>query len=298
MKINMANYCLLRRLLSRTGRLPGGVLSWIIGAGLVLGIGHYWNAFSDSIESGKGLASFGIEGRRPQSSYSPGLPLGAEGQMLYRKGYTSCYSPSLMQPLWVAWTLSADRCKGIVSRDTEVFTEDVSVERPRADTYDYNGSGYDRGHMCPAADNKWNKVAMAQSFLMSNICPQHPELNRGDWNEIEQQCRIWAKKYGEIYIVCGPVFLNRSHKKIGKHKITVPDAFFKVVLRTKPQVCAIGFICKNTAGNHKTDFYVNSVKEVERITGYKFFPEISDRNYWKGNASLKEWNYKPERYGK
>lgn len=277
-------------------RRIGRMIPWIIGVIVAAGIGHSWSVFSAGVDKGQGLEAFGIPGRQPEMEYAAGLPGGVrDGRLLYRKGYTSCYNSALLQPVWVAWTLTADHCKGFSSRRDESFMEDLDVRSPRADTYDYNGSGYDRGHMCPAADNKWDRVAMTQSFLMTNICPQNPELNRGDWNEIEQQCRQWAKKYGKVYIACGPVFLDKAHRRIGKHRIPVPDAFFKVVLRTSPDICGIGFICRNTDGNHPKDFYVNSISEVERITGYVFFPKIKDASF-KKHASLSDWNYKPERY--
>ena len=136
--------------------------------------------------------------------------------------------------------------------------------------------------MCPAGDNRWHWKAMQESFYMTNICPQNHNLNRGDWKELEEACRLWAKKEGKIYIVCGPVLYRQKHRTIGKkHKITVPEAFFKVILCTNSNPPkAIGFIYKNTSGNHPLDTYVNSVDEVERITetGEKsFFAEIKDR---------------------
>ena len=142
---------------------------------------------------------------------------------------------------------------------------------------DYYNSGLDRGHMCPAGDNKWSQQAMDECFLMTNMCPQNHSLNAGVWNTIEQQCRNWAKQYGKVYIVCGPIFLNKQHRKLGKNKVVVPDAFFKVVLHTGKNPQAVGFICRNQSqkGRKKTEF-VNSVDEVERITGYDFFPQLPD----------------------
>ena len=89
----------------------------------------------------------------------------------------------------------------------------TDVPKPRVNNYDYKGSGWSRGHMCPAGDNKWNRDAMYETFLYSNVCPQHPRLNSGDWNEIEMACRRWAEKYGDVYIVCGPVFLRQEHEQ-------------------------------------------------------------------------------------
>lgn len=232
--------------------------------------------------------------------YTPGFPQNGNGIFLQRIGYRVSYNRDTMQPNWVAWRLTGGHCSGNAGRDGKEFTEDESVPSPRADTYDYTGTGYDRGHMCPAADNKWSHDAMEQSFLMTNICPQNPELNRGDWNEIEQQCRVWAKQYGKIYIVCGPVFLRGKHRKIGKHSIPVPDAFFKVVLRMSPEPRGIGFICRNTDGSHPKDFYVNSISEIERITGYKFFPNLKGNisRMVKSSRSLNDWRFVPSRYHK
>ena len=145
--------------------------------------------------------------------------------------------------------------------------------------------------MCPAGDNKWDKKAMKESNLLTNICPQDRSLNSGLWNRIEQDCRKWAKKYGGIYIVCGPVLLNREHETIGKNKVVVPEAFFKVILRLKPEPKAIGFIVRNNEGTKKRDHYINSVDEVERITGIDFFPTLPDdiENKVEANSDLKEW---------
>ena len=156
------------------------------------------------------------------------------------------------------------------------FHEDEDVPEPHAVNFDYVRSGYDRGHMCPAGDNKWSAVAMDESFLFTNICPQAPSLNRGDWNEMEQVCRKWAKQYGNLYIVCGPIFYKGKTKTIGANKVAVPNAFFKVVLCMKGEPKAIGFIYKNADGNRPKGDYANSVDEVERITGIDFFPSLPD----------------------
>ena len=109
---------------------------------------------------------------------------------------------------------------------------------------------------------------------------------------MEQDCRKWAKKYGDIYIVCGPVLLNRKHEVIGKNKIVVPEAFFKVILRLKPKPKAIGFIIRNNEGTKKRDHYINSVDEVERVTGIDFFPTLPDdiENKVEAYSNFNDWN--------
>lgn len=203
-------------------------------------------------------------------------PKGTLEQILKRTGYVASYNKATLLPNWVAWHLTAERTEGSVKRSGVDFAEDTEVPEPRATDWDYYNSGYDRGHMCPAADNKWSKKAMEESFLFTNMCPQNGNLNRGDWNEMEMACRKWAKKYGDLYIVCGPILYKGKHKTIGKNKVVVPEAFFKVVLRTGDDPQAIGFIYKNTSGNRPKDSYVNTVDEVERITGIDFFPSLPD----------------------
>lgn len=203
-------------------------------------------------------------------------PKGTPEQILKRTGYVASYNKTTLLPNWVAWHLTAERTEGSAKRSGVDFAEDTEVPEPRATDWDYYNSGYDRGHMCPAADNKWTKKAMEESFLFTNMCPQNGNLNRGDWNEMEMACRKWAKKYGDLYIVCGPILYKGKHKTIGKNKVVVPEAFFKVVLRTGDDPQAIGFIYKNTSGNRPKDSYVNTVDEVERITGIDFFPSLPD----------------------
>ena len=197
------------------------------------------------------------------------------GQLIKRKGYTLSYNADYKTPQWVAWELTGKETKGKEER-TDKFLPDPDVRGAKAYSNDYTKSGYDRGHMCPAGDNKWDKEAMWESFLFTNICPQNPSLNRGDWNEMENACRRWAQQYGKVYVVCGPVLYKGKHKTIGKNKVVVPEAFFKVVLCMEGTPKAIGFIYKNEDGNRPKGDYVNSVDEVERITGIDFFPSLPD----------------------
>lgn len=198
--------------------------------------------------------------------------------ILKKKGYTVSFNKELNIPNWVAWVLTPDRLVKNESR-TNKFLPDPELDPAIAvTTDDYKGSGYDRGHMCPAGDNTWHWKAMQESFYMTNMCPQHGNLNRGDWKELEEACREWAQRDKKIYIVCGPILYKGKHKTIGReHKVVVPEAFYKVILclESNPQK-AIGFVYKNTKGDRPLDAYVNSVDEVERITGIDFFPSLPD----------------------
>ncbi len=207
-------------------------------------------------------------------------PLPARSELiLHRKGYTVSYNKEWKLPNWVAWELNTEKLVERESRSSSKFLPDPDLPADEAvTTDDYKGIGMDRGHMCPAADNRWHWKAMQESFYMTNICPQDHNLNRGDWKELEDACRRWAGQEGRIYIVCGPILYNQKHRVIGKNqRVIVPEAFFKVVLcadSNPPR--AIGFIYKNTSGNQPLDAYVNTVDEVERITGIDFFPALPD----------------------
>jgi endonuclease G len=146
--------------------------------------------------------------------------------------------------------------------------------------------------MCPAGDNKWDNNAMYESFLFTNCCPQDANLNSGDWNQIEMACRRWSERFGDIYIVCGPVLFRQEHETIGPNKVVVPEAFFKVVLYLNGKPKGIGFIRKNTDSSKRNNLYVNTISEVEHITGMIFFPtlpkEISDSV--KSQANLQDWD--------
>ena len=170
-------------------------------------------------------------------------------QILFRKSYVISYNRETKCPNWVLW---------------ELTREDMEVPSPRAELVDYRGSGYDRGHMCPAGDNKWDEDAMYESFLMTNMCPQNQQLNSGLWNQIEMQCRYWAKKYGKLYIVCGPIYLRGEYQTIGPNRVMVPEAFFKAVICLDGETKGIAFVCRNTKGDRKKDYYVNTIRQVER----------------------------------
>lgn len=223
----------------------------------------------------------------PLRDYLPTDNLNRPHQLLVRKSYTVSYNSQTKCPNWVCWQLTREHADGNIKRPDYAFHEDMEVPGPRAELTDYRGSGYDRGHMCPAGDNKWDEDAMYDTFLMTNMCPQNRNLNAGLWNQIEMQCRYWSKKYGSLYIVCGPIFLKGEHQTIGQNKVMVPEAFFKVVVSMEGTPKGIAFICRNTDGNKKKDYYVNTISQVERITGYTFFPSLDDTI--KEHAELKDW---------
>lgn len=195
---------------------------------------------------------------------------------LTRTGFAISYNNFYKVPNWVAWELTRKETTGSEERKNK-FLPDPDLPEPRVEHSDYTHSGYDRGHMAPAADMKWSEKAMQESFYMSNICPQNQGLNRDNWGDLENKCRIWAKKYRSVYIVCGPIYDSSNPKRIGQHKVAVPDRFFKVVLiyNLKNPV-TMGFLFENKARHHKLEKYMVSVDSIETITGLDFFSQLPD----------------------
>lgn len=215
---------------------------------------------------------------------------GVDEQILMHKSYAVSYNRRTRLANWVAWHLTSGHTHGSVERPQRAFHDDEDVDNC-THYWEYNNSrAYNRGHLCPAGDNKWDKDAMYDSFLMTNVLPQHHSLNSGVWNDIEIQCREWARNEGDIYIVSGPIFYeNRKGepKTLGKNKIPIPDAFFKVVMSNRGSGKGIGFVCENHyCGNNMNDFVVN-IDDVEQITGIDFFPALPDDLEEEIESSLK-----------
>lgn len=195
---------------------------------------------------------------------------------LQRTGYTVSYNNFYKTPNWVAWELTRQETKGDEERKNR-FVPDPDLPEPRVEHADYTHSGYDRGHMAPAADMKWSKKAMEESFYMSNICPQNQKLNRDDWGDLEELCRSWARKYGTVYIACGPIYDQKQPKRIGEHRVAVPDRFFKVVLiYNRKNPIAMGFLFDNKAHHQALQKYLVPVDSVEKVTGMDFFSKLPD----------------------
>ncbi len=197
-------------------------------------------------------------------------------QIIEHIGYTVSYNHNWLVPNWVAYELTDFETSGAQSRKNH-FKPDPLVHGDPVVSGDYANSGYDRGHMAPAADMKWSEQAMKESFYMTNMCPQLHNLNAGDWKDLEELARDWARHYGKIYIACGPI-VETNHITIGKnHNIAVPSDFYKVFLRqTKNGWTSIGFIMPNKADNKPLMTYMVSVDEVEQVSGIDFFYNLPD----------------------
>ncbi|MGN0214091.1 MAG: DNA/RNA non-specific endonuclease [Muribaculaceae bacterium] len=194
--------------------------------------------------------------------------------VLKYKAHIVYFNPQNHEPNATIYELTAAETEGNEPRANN-FIHDENVPQC-AHAWDYSNSGYDRGHMTPAADMKWDAEAMQQSFLMTNICPQDHSLNAGAWSRLEKKLRAWAQRDSSLIIATGPI-IGQSPQTIGKEvQIPVPEAFFKVVYAPR-QARAIAFIYPNSPNcNSKMRKYAVSVRQVEHLTGLNFFSSLPD----------------------
>lgn len=195
-----------------------------------------------------------------------------------QKQYTGMlvsFNPSLHIPNWVAWELTGVESTGDTPRNNKFYCDETVAGCP--DFYEYNYSGYDRGHMAPAGDMKWSRDAMHDTFYLTNICPQVKSLNTGAWKRLEEKCRKWARTDSAIVIVCGPVITDKPIEYIGDSRIAVPRRFFKAVISpyaNPPR--GIAFVMPNGKVPGGMQAAATTIDEVERITGYDLFSALPD----------------------
>ncbi|MCR5414843.1 MAG: DNA/RNA non-specific endonuclease [Kiritimatiellae bacterium] len=221
------------------------------------------------------------------------LDLGAPGaadRIVDREGYALGYDAELKIPRWVAYRLTADEVTDQKTGRINDFAPDPDIpEGPQLE--DYRGSGYDRGHMAPAADMKWSRNAMKECFYLSNMCPQDHANNSDIWNDIENTVRGFACSEGAVWVVTGPVTSKPPKKTIGKGRVAVPDGFYKVVYSETPPGKMIGFMVDNAPISGKAKHCAVAVSDIEKATGLVFFPELADGAALKSSFDASAWDW-------
>lgn len=234
-------------------------------------------------KSGDGNDMLDMELAIPQFTKS------TKSQVIEHIGYTVSYNEQRRNANWVAYELTGQEIDGTEPRGSKFIT-DPDVKGRQAVDDDYRNSGWDRGHLAPAADMKWSEQAMDESFYLSNVSPQNGNLNRGVWKSIEELTRDNAQRYGEILVVTGPVFTNKKGLGyIGDNRVIIPNGFYKVLLAYDNGYTGIGFYCENVAGKKKLSTYARSIDEIEDITGIDFFHLLPDEIEGIAEAGY-DWN--------
>lgn len=221
-------------------------------------------------------------------SITPGLPISTNNNIVKHKYYTLSYVEKHEQAEWVAYYADSLFIT-TKTRRTNNFKSDTAVHSGSATIYDYRGSGYDKGHLCPASDMQISKQAMNESFYMSNMSPQKPEFNRGGWQQLEELTRKWTLNEGQLFIITGPI-LHDSLPKIGKNKVSVPKYYYKILFDyTKPEIKAIAFLMPNKLITRPLQEYIVPIDSIETLTGIDFLNELHyslEKKIEKGNNYL------------
>jgi endonuclease G, mitochondrial len=229
-----------------------------------------------------------LMGNPSQATSSPG---NSENYLIARPQYALSYSKNKGVPNWVAWELNASwlgeaRRVGKFAPD-----EELPTGWDRVKPSDYTGSGFDRGHMTNSEDRSRSPGDNIQTFLMTNIIPQAPDNNQGVWVQLENYCRQLVKSGKQLFIVAGGhgqggIGKNGLRATVGNGKVLVPAVTWKVILvLDKPNTGVAGVdrntrtiavIIPNKQGIKSDSWqqYRISVKEVEKLTGYKFFTSV------------------------
>lgn len=236
-----------------------------------------------------------------QSLLEVSLPANISDQVLHYKAITIYYNRKYRVPACVAYELTNTQVSMADAPDAEQRNNYNFNRDPNAagcpEWWEYKDTGYDRGHMAPAMDMRWDRQAMEQCFLMTNICPQDRELNDGEWRHMEEAIHTWAKRTDRLVIFTGPILRNDA-KRTGKHHdIAVPSKFYKVVYDPK-QNKAIAFLFKNEMATSSWTNYAVTIDEVEQITGIDFLAALPDNveTTVESRQDIKNWpRYTPRR---
>jgi endonuclease G len=195
------------------------------------------------------------------------------------------HSSQARTSLWVVEYLDGRLLDEVLAIRREEFRPDPTLHpSQRAELEDYRGSGWDRGHLAPAADFKENAKGMSQSFYLSNIVPQAASHNRGIWAQLERSVRRWAQQRGALHVWTGPVYNQGqpqgwlggdSGRRKAKGRVAIPTHLYKIVLDPARQEM-VAFVIPNQEGLDPESWlrYRVPVESVEQWTGLRWLGRL------------------------
>jgi endonuclease G len=213
-----------------------------------------------------------------------------QGELLENGSYLVDFDGASRIPHWVAYELTAEEGHGAVGRsDNFSVDERVATSAPSK----WPGSGFDRGHMKPAADSRGSAAEMQSSFLMTNMAPQTPALNRGEWKGAEELVRAWSAQYGRVYVVMGPGQASRGTIAGG---VRVPTHFWKAVLRYGADTSAVAFVFPNSDEvPGEVGSYRVTVDSLESFSGLNVFAALPDHVESRVESEWGRWDLQRKR---
>ena len=205
------------------------------------------------------------------------LNINSEFITLKNIGYLAGYSENYKTPIWAAYRLFNINNPTTYPRPTRFKVDKRTISRIKHD--DYTNTGYDRGHMAPnyAIDTRYGREAQLETFFMSNVCPQKPELNQQTWEALENvEANKYANDFGEMWTITGPIFSSNPSKLTCG--VSIPDKFFKIMLiKEDNNISVLGIIMKQTdSGQHPIRDFIATVDSIEALTHLDFFSDLPD----------------------
>jgi len=220
------------------------------------------------------------------------LPTSTTKQVIKHSYYALSYNEKFEQAEWVSYFLRSEN-EGIGHFKRPRFINDPKVSTASADSDNYIKSGYDRGHLCAAADMRFSKSAYDDTFFTSNISPQKHNFNGGIWKQLEDKSRYWATKYNGIYVVTGGI-LQKGLPTIGSEKVAIPNYFYKILYcNFKGKNKMVAFLMPSVKSKDPLYKFVVSVDSIEKMTGIDFFPQLPDNieNDLETKSDYKAWAF-------
>ncbi|NGX26768.1 MAG: Nuclease, partial [Chlamydiae bacterium] len=265
-----------KRKRKRTKKQRKPVPKWqVFCLGVLVGLGLFWLPIDNDFST----VQFSQNDLPKQTSiFAKYLPITTP--ILEKEGFFLAYNGQTRNAHWVYHKLTSASLEQKTSREECDFKEDPFIpEHIRTTKSDYHGSGYDRGHLCPAADCSSQK-AMEDSFFLTNISPQIPAFNRGYWKKLENHARDLTKQYRAVHVFSGPLYLSSKgrdgkryvrYEVIGKHDVAVPTHFFMLIFVELPSDKMLGkaYILPNKAIDATTSLkkFSASIEEIEKASG-------------------------------
>lgn len=275
----------------------------ILFAGLLMYFRKNISRFSFSLNENTFTDSLEVNG-----DYRTFIPKGP-GRLLHKLRFSLAWDSEKNQSLWVAYRLAKSNLKSRYIHHRIPFEKDVQLGDKSPDGSDYARSGYNRGHLVPAADMSWDSIAYLETFLMSNITPQIRGFNTGIWKEVEKLTRDWVYDHDSLLIISGPVFNPSVQNKIGSKMIHVPDYFFRIICKEgNEQGSCISFMIPNEISYKPLRKYLATIDDIERASGLDFFYYMWEDSYevlteskidttyfpfdeFKFRQRIEKWNY-------
>ena len=227
------------------------------------------------------------------NNYEMYMPSSTDNLVYHKSFYSHSYLEDNKLSEWTIYFTSNDMEFGKYLRTNDFRSDGILDYDYSARLSDYRGSGYDRGHLVPAADMNFDSIALSETFLMSNISPQSPSFNRGINKALESLVRCWREKYDSLIIITGCLFKDTAHfqKTTIGSGIPIPEFYYKIIVDIE-RSSSIAFVMPNTKGEYNLESYVYSIDEVEKLTGINFLYKLplKYQNLIEKEVHLDDWS--------